>query len=272
MAPGLSSIVALVLYVILSPCVFAGDDCLPYDDKGLQKCNIGFCCGDCYSRYCCSFSWNKFDEDEQEKCNNYIYKYNFVHGTLPIVAGFVGFIAIVFIFICCCCCPCCCMYNMCRKPQSVIAAPIQTTVVTTIPQQCPEQPTAVPGPSQSYPGMPIQSVPAKPDYPAQPIYPAQPVYPAQPIYPAQPVYPAQPMPTSPYHVQPFTPGPPPSYQEATNPAYPPQPMPYSQAAFTSSQPTYPLKPPAEPQPNAPPASSDLQAQPPFNPDFVAPPP
>lgn len=76
-----------------------------------------------------------------------------------------------------------------------------TTVVTTIPQQYPQQPTATP--VQSYQGSqypPYQPVPVQPGYPAQPMPRG---------------YGPQPMPTSPYQGQPFTAGPPPTYQEAS---------------------------------------------------------
>uniref|UniRef100_A0AAZ1Y590 Uncharacterized protein n=1 Tax=Oreochromis aureus TaxID=47969 RepID=A0AAZ1Y590_OREAU len=113
-----------------------------------------------------------------------------------------------------------------------------TTVVTTTPQQYPQQPIALPGPSQ---GVPYQSATL------------------QPGFAAQYGYPAQPMPTSPYHGQAFPPGPPPLYLEAIGPAYSSQPIPYSQVEFTHGQPAYPLKPLDQQQPDAPPASTAFQS-------------
>lgn len=74
-----------------------------------------------------------------------------------------------------------------------------TTVVTSGPQQYPQQQTTTPGqPYQHYP--PYQPIPVQPGYPAQPM--------------PQP-YGAQNMPTTTYQGQPFTAGPPPTYQEAS---------------------------------------------------------
>lgn len=83
---------------------------------------------------------------------------------------------------------------------AVIATTTHTTVVTTTPQQYPQQPIVSPG--QSYQGAqypPYQPVPVQPGYGSQPMPQG---------------YGAQPMPTMPYHGQPFTPGPPPTYHEA----------------------------------------------------------
>ncbi|XP_030586233.1 protein shisa-5-like [Archocentrus centrarchus] len=210
MAPGMSSIVLLALYVILSPCV-SGDDCLRYTEWSpwfrfrsafssfwsSQKCFTQFCCGECYSRYCCSDPFRRFDKDQQEQCLNTVRTLSL---TTAVTAVSVFFLVLISLFIvtCCCACPSCCLYKRFRQPCSVIATTTQATVVTTTPQQYPQQPIVVPGPSQSYWGMPNRSVPAHLGYPAQP------------------------MPMS----QAFTPGPPPSYQEAIDSASPPQPMPY----------------------------------------------
>ncbi|XP_033483253.1 protein shisa-5-like [Epinephelus lanceolatus] len=248
MASGLSCVVVLsALCVVLAPSVSAlGRDCMAYGSTPYQKCFTGFCCGSCLRRYCCQDSVFRFSEDEQEDCDD---TFSYHYTPLPMVLGIGGFITILLIFICCCVCPCCCLYKMCRKPRPVIATTTHTTVVTTAPQQYPQQPTATPGLPQTYQGGQYQ-----------PYHPV----------PVQPGYGPQPMQTSPYHGQPYVPGPPPTYQEATGPAYPPQPMPYSQAAYAPGKPAYPLHPPVQPQPNAP--HTDFLAQPAYNPDYVAPPP
>ncbi|XP_051271739.1 protein shisa-5 [Dicentrarchus labrax] len=280
MASGLPSVVVLALCVTLVPCVSAGSwHCNSYRDTGgqyhsSQTCMIGFCCGSCYNRYCCQDSFWRFSKDDQEDCDDFAYR----HSPLPMILGIGGFVTCLLIFICCCVCPCCCLYKMCRKPRPVLATTTHTTVVTTAPQQYPQQPTATPAQPQSYQGAqypPYQPLPVQPGYGAQPMPQG---YGAQPMpqgYGAQPMpqgYGAQPMPTSGYQGQPFTAGPPPTYQEATGPCYPPNPMPYSQAAYSPGQPAYPLQPPVQPQPGVPPAHPDYLAQPAYNPDFVAPPP
>ncbi|XP_041801292.1 leucine-rich repeat extensin-like protein 5 [Chelmon rostratus] len=250
MASGLTSIVVLALCVTLVPCVAAGSrDCQSYVDisnqyHSSQHCRKGFCCGTCLNRYCCSDSFWRLPEDQQEECQE------FHRSPLPLVFGIGSVVTAFIIFICCCVCPCCCLYKMCRKPRPVIATTTHTTVVTTPAQQYPQQAVATPAQPQSYQGA---------HYP-----------PYQPV-PVQPGYGAQPMPTLPYHGQQFTAGPPPTYQEATGPCYPPNPMPYSQAAFTPGQPAYPLQPPAQAQPGASPSHTDYLAQPAYNPDYVAPP-
>uniref|UniRef100_A0A3Q4B762 Protein shisa-5 n=1 Tax=Mola mola TaxID=94237 RepID=A0A3Q4B762_MOLML len=242
-------------------CLFTGGtDCESYTDSSntyhhSKTCWQGFCCGSCNNRFCCRDSSQRLSEDRQDEC---FFSHSFPHSPLPMILGLTSIAAILLIIFCCCVCPCCCIYKMCRKPRPVIAT-TTTTVVTTIPQQYPQQPTATP--VQSYQGS---------QYP--PFF--QPV-PVQPGYPAQPMprgYGPQPMPTSPYQGQPFTAGPPPTYQEATGPAYPPNPMPYSQAAFTPGQPVYPLQSPAHPQPSGPSPHADYLAQPAYNPEYVAPPP
>ncbi|KAM7402300.1 hypothetical protein PAMP_017548 [Pampus punctatissimus] len=95
-----------------------------------------------------------------------------------------------------------------------------TSVVSTTPQQYPLQTVASPIYLQSYSGV---------------------QYPPYQHAPVQPGNASQPMPTMPYQGQPFTSGPPPTYQEAT--FYPPNLMPYSQAVLTPGQPPYPLQPP-----------------------------
>ncbi|XP_029991082.1 protein shisa-5-like [Sphaeramia orbicularis] len=249
MASALCTVVVCAVFVFLAPGVSAGGKCEAYTDltntyHPSQRCYLGFCCGSCFNRYCCQDSFFRLSEDKQEECDER-YTYS---STVPLVFGITGFIVFILIVICCCVCPCCCLYKMCRKPQPVIATTTHTTVVTSTPQHYPQQPTAVP---QSYQGA---------QYPAY-----------QPV-PVQPGYGAQPMPTMPYQGQPYKPGPPPTYQEATGPAYPVSPMHYSQAAFTPGQPSYPLQPPVQPQPVAPPPQPDYLAQPAYNPDYVAPPP
>lgn len=85
-------------------------------------------------------------------------------------------------------------YCLCLLHTAVVTSTTHTTVVTTTPQHYPQQPTAVPGPSQPYQGA---------QYP-----------PYQPM-PVQPGYGTQDMPTTPYQGQQFMPGPPPTYQEAS---------------------------------------------------------
>ncbi|XP_067443006.1 protein shisa-5-like isoform X1 [Thunnus thynnus] len=263
MASGLSAAVLLVVCVFLAPSVSAGTrDCESYRDvsntyHSSKSCITGFCCGDCYNRYCCHDSFWKLTEEKQDDCDASF------SSPFPMIFGISGFVVILLIAICCCVCPCCCLYKMCRKPRPVIATTTHTTVMTTTPQQYPQQPMVSPGHPQSYQGAqypPYQPVPVQSGYGSQPVPQG---------------YGPQPMPTVPYPAQPFTPGPPPTYQEASEfgPVYPPNPMPYSQAAFNPGQPSYPPQPPVQPpQPNAPPAQPDFLAQPAYNPDYVAAPP
>ncbi|XP_036957508.1 protein shisa-5-like [Acanthopagrus latus] len=290
MAPGLCSVVVLALCVTLAQYVSAGSkDCESYTDVHYtyyesKTCRTGFCCGSCNNRYCCQDSFWRFTEEEQENCIDWGRSH---YSPLPMVLGIVGLVASVLIVVCCCVCPCCCLYKMCRKPRPVIATTTHTTVVTTAPQQYPRQQTSTPAQPQSYQGAQYpsyQPVPVQPGYGAHPppqgygAHPPPQGYGSHPppqgygSHPPPQGYGAQPMPTSPYHGQPLTAGPPPTYQEATGPSYPPNPMPYSQAAFTPGQQAYPLQPPVQPQPGAPAPHMDYLAQPAYNPDFVAPPP
>uniref|UniRef100_A0A3P9LA17 Protein shisa-5 n=1 Tax=Oryzias latipes TaxID=8090 RepID=A0A3P9LA17_ORYLA len=254
MALGPCSVFLLVLSAFLTSHLSAGDDCLGYTDthnkhQYHQDCYGTFCCGTCEYRYCCLNPLKKFSEDDQKDCD-------LPPPDFPIpsmVVGIVGLIAFILIFVCCCVCPCCCLYKMCRKPQPVIAT-THHTVITSAPGQYPQQPTAVP--AQSYQGVqpypPYQSMAVQPGYGTHSMSPA-------------------------VHQGPqFTPGPLPTYQEATaNPAYPPQPMPYSQAAFYPGpgQLPYPLQPPVCSNATAPPpAHTDYLAQPAYNPDYATPPP
>ncbi|AWP02587.1 putative protein shisa-4-like [Scophthalmus maximus] len=266
MASGLCGVVVLALCAILCPCVSAGDsDCMSYTDstnmyQGYQSCYGEFCCGTCYNRYCCRQSYMQLSEDKQEQCE----AESILNHSTPVhmIFGIVGTIIILLIFICCCVCPCCCMYKVCRKPQPVVATSTHTTIVTAAPLNYPQQPTATPSQPQPYQGgqyQPYQPVPVQPGYGTQPMPQG---------------YGAQPMPAVPFQGQPFVPGPPPTYQEATGPVYSPNPMSYSQAAFSPNQPAYPLKPPVQPQvqppPNAPLANTDYLAQPAYNPAYAAP--
>ncbi|XP_030276623.1 LOW QUALITY PROTEIN: protein shisa-5-like [Sparus aurata] len=281
MASGLCSVVVLALCVTLAQYVSAGSkDCESYTDihntyHESRTCRIGFCCGSCNNRYCCQDSFWRFTEEEQENCMDWG---RYHYSPVPMVLGIVGLVASVLIVVCCCVCPCCCLYKMCRKPRPVIATTTHTTVVTTAPQQYPRQQTATPAQPQSYQGAqyaPYQPVPVQPGYGAHPPpqgYGAHPPPQGYGPHPPPQGYGAQPMPTSPYHGQPLTAGPPPTYQEATGPGYPPNPMPYSQAAFAPGQQAYPLQPPVHPQPGATAPHVDYLAQPAYNPDFVAPPP
>ncbi|XP_062261041.1 protein shisa-5-like [Platichthys flesus] len=261
MAIGLRGAVVLVLWAVLAPNVFARDTyCLPYRDMHQvehlsQTCYLGFCCGSCYNRYCCSDTFQYLSKDKQEDC--YQSMYGDYTSPFQMIIGIVSLVIVVLIVICCCVCPCCCLYKMCRKPRPVVATTTHTTVINSTPQNYPQQPTASPGHPQSYQGAQYQ--------PYQPV-PVQPGYGAQPMPQA---YGAQPMPPVTYQGQPFTPGPPPSYQEATGPPYPPSQMPYSQAAFSPSQQAYPLQPPANLGPNAPP-HTDFLTQPAYNPEYMAP--
>ncbi|XP_029948151.1 protein shisa-5-like isoform X1 [Salarias fasciatus] len=250
MSSGLSGVVVLALCVIFCSYASADDkDCQAYRDLSStyhysRRCYIGFCCGTCNNRYCCTDSAWRLSEDRQDECESL----SDMGETLPMIFGVAFVIVLLLIFICCCVCPCCCLYKICHKPRPVIATTTHTTVVTSTPQQYPQQPVAVHAPPQQYPGgqyqPPYQSIPVQPGYPAQP---------------------------SAYHGQPYGAGPPPTYQEAIGPMYPSHPAPYSQAAFGPGQPPYPLQPAAKPQANAPPAGPDFLAQPAYNPDYVAPP-
>ncbi|KAM4582440.1 protein shisa-4-like isoform 1-T2 [Fundulus diaphanus] len=257
MAPGLSGVAVLVFCAAMSTRVFAwDDDCDSYRDSynvyhSSQDCKIGFCCGTCDNRQCCTDSFRRLSELAQQTCDRKFSNDFIEESPMPMIISIVGSIFLLLVLGCCCICPCCCIYKMCHKPQPVVATTTHTTVVTSAPQQYPRQPTSVPGPPQTYQAT---------QYP-----------PYQPM-PVQPGYGTHPMPTSPYKGQPFTPGPPPPYQDAIGPAYPPShAMPYSQAAFSPGQPAYPLQPPTHPQPNAPPSQMDFLAQPAYNPDFVVPP-
>ncbi|XP_061545004.1 protein shisa-5-like [Phycodurus eques] len=264
MASGLPGVVlSALLCAALAGCVSADDtNCLAYTDSSGQyhpyiRCFEGYCCGNCYSKRCCTNSFLRFTEDSQEEC-----EYHTFMESSPVLGSVIGgAILVVVVLISCCMCPCCCLYKMCRKPRPVIATTTHTTVITNTPQRYPQQPTISPGQPQPYQGAP---------YPTYQPVPVQSGYGAQPMPPQG--YPQQSMPTMPHPGQPFTHGPPPTYQEATGPFYPPNPTPYSQAAFTPGQPSYPLQPPVQPQANAPAAQIDYLAQPAYNPDFVSPPP
>ncbi|XP_061687855.1 protein shisa-5-like [Syngnathoides biaculeatus] len=268
MVSGLSVFFLLALLcATLTTCVSLGDnDCLPYTDAGgmyhhSERCLEKFCCGSCTAKHCCNMNYFRFTKESQEDC-----VYDMFVGTTPVLGSVIGTIVlVVVVLISCCVCPCCCLYKMCRKPRPVIATTTHTTVVSTNPQHYPQQPTMSLGQPQPYQGAP---------YPAYQPVPVQSGYGAQPVPPQG--YPPQSMPTLPHPGQPFTHGPPPTYQEATGPAYPPNPTPYSQAAFTPGQSSYPLQPPVQPpmQPlaNAPAAQVDYLAQPAYNPDYVSPPP
>ncbi|XP_053172382.1 protein shisa-5-like isoform X2 [Scomber japonicus] len=261
MASGLPSVVVLVLCVVLAPSVSGDKDCDGYYDvsnvyQRPQKCSRGFCCGNCFHRYCCQDSFWRLSDSQLDNCDEFTTH----NSTLSMVLGVTGFIIVLAISICCCVCPCCCLYKMCRKPRPVIATTTHT-VVTTGPQNYPQQPMAPAGQPHNFQGA---------QYPPYHAVPAQPGYGSQPMPQGYGTHPA---PSMPYQAQPFTPGPPPTYQEAIGPVYPTSPMSYSQAAFAPGQPPYPLQPPTQPtQPNAPPAQPDFLAQPAFNPNYVAPPP
>ncbi|XP_031157548.1 protein shisa-5-like [Sander lucioperca] len=269
MASGLPSVVVFALCAVLTHCVSAEDrDCQAFNNELFKRCDKNsFCCGSCLSRYCCKDYLFRFPEDQQDDCVSTTF--GSYSSPMPMIFGIGGSVTILLIFICCCVCPCCCLYKMCRKPRPVLTTTTHTTVVTTAPQQYPQQPTATPGQPQSYQGaqyQPYHPVPVQPGYGAQPMPQG---YGAQPMHQG---YGAQPMQTSPYHGQPFIAAPPPTYQEAIGPGFHPNPMPYSQAAFTPGQPAYPLQPPVQPQPNAPLPPTGYHTQPAYNPDYVAPPP
>ncbi|CAB1445069.1 unnamed protein product [Pleuronectes platessa] len=185
MASGLCGAVVLVLWAVLAPNVFARDkDCLYYRDihqveHSSQRCYLGFCCGSCYNRYCCSNTFDYLSEDKQEVCD--IQSDREYSSPFHMIIGIVSLVVVVLIVICCCVCPCCCLYKMCRKPRPVVATTTHTTVITSTPQNYPQQPTASPGHPQSYQGaqyQPYQPVPVQPGYGAQPMpqgYGAQPM-------------------------------------------------------------------------------------------------
>uniref|UniRef100_A0A3Q3AGD8 Protein shisa-5 n=1 Tax=Kryptolebias marmoratus TaxID=37003 RepID=A0A3Q3AGD8_KRYMA len=191
MALGLPAVFVLVLCATFSTCALAWGDCESYTDSygkyhRSQSCFLsGFCCGTCEKRECCDNFNRQLTKDAQDNCFS---------SPLPMIVGIVFSIVSLLVFICCCVCPCCCLYKMCRKPQPVLATTTHTTVITAAPQQYPQQPSAAPGPSQPYHG--VQYAPYQP-------------------MPVQPGYGTQGMPTSPPQGQPFMPGPPPTYQEAS---------------------------------------------------------
>lgn len=95
-----------------------------------------------------------------------------------------------------------CVLHLCC-PTAVINSTTHTTVVTSIPQQYPRQQVATPEQPAGY----------------QPSYQATPIQPGYGTQPMSQGYGAQPMPTVPYQGQPYTPGPPPTYQEASECVY-----------------------------------------------------
>lgn len=94
------------------------------------------------------------------------------------------------------------MYFLCVSVLCFVTAVINTTthttVVTTAPQQYPRQQVATPGQPPGYQYPSYQATPMQPGYGTQPMPQS---------YVAQP--------TVPYQGQPYTPGPPPTYQEAS---------------------------------------------------------
>lgn len=250
-------VVIFMLCVTVVPLVSA-DDCKSYTDEYSQRrpskeCGyLEFCCGSCDHRYCCQRHGKRLSESEQEDCdrsNDFNFSsFDDEYTTATIASSIAGFVILSLLFISCCVCPCCCLYKMCRKPTPVIATTTHTTVTTSA--QYPQQPVASAG--QGY-----QAV----QYPAY-----------QPV-PVQPGYGAQPMPTAPYQGQPYMPGPPPPYQEATA-GYGAPPMPYSQAAFSPGHAPYPLQPPAQPGQQTPqqdPHSTQPAYNPAYNPAYAEPP-
>ncbi|KAK1799750.1 hypothetical protein P4O66_006286 [Electrophorus voltai] len=213
------------------------DDCESYLTSGTYKpstdCQFNeFCCGSCEHRYCCSNEVHKLDDD---KCHFQ------AMSSVTIASVSVTTVVFIIFLITCCVCPCCCLYKLCQKPRPVMATHTTTVISSQYPQQQP------PNSGGQYP--PYQSVPAQPGYSAQPGYGGQLAAPYQ--YPGQP----------------YTPGPPPPYNESVGPRYP---APYSQAAY-DGQPPYPLQPPPQPGYAQPPGPADYSgSQLPYNPAYVEP--
>ncbi|XP_063072133.1 protein shisa-5-like [Engraulis encrasicolus] len=274
---------ALVVYVLVLLGTFqsisAGDDCEAYYKNGAyQRKETCFypdhCCGTCTNRYCCSSYVSAFTKNKQKQCNrglnideHFTFTSNSASKTVIISVIIPAVIIFILLVIICCVCPCCCCYQMCRKPRPVVAATTHTTVVNT-------QYLQNPAPTQQHPGYyPVnQQQPAyNPGNQQHPGY-----YPGnqQPGYGTPAPYGGQPMasaaPQGPANMA-F--GAPPSYQDVAGPGG--YPVNYSGAAFTPGQQSYPMQPTGhagyQNQP-MPPANVDPNAQPAYNPDYVAPPP
>ncbi|XP_029007282.1 protein shisa-5-like [Betta splendens] len=198
MASGLPAGCVFALCVLLSPCVSGVEWCEDYMSQGgsyhaFDSSCEKFCCGTCYSRYCCDSETDRIAAYDQNACS----ALHFVNIRLPLIAGIVIPIIVVLILIFCCFCSRCPLYKRCRKPKPVENSTTHSTVVP-LPQQYPLQQVATPGHPAGY------------QHPSYQITPIQPAYGAQPMpqsYGAQP--------TVPYQGQPFTPGPPLTYQESS---------------------------------------------------------
>ncbi|XP_029007283.1 protein shisa-5-like isoform X2 [Betta splendens] len=198
MASGLPAGCVFALCVLLSPCVSGGEWCEGYYDGGTYHgfsgpCSKKYCCGSCYKRKCCDDFSNRLSPEDQSTCS----ALNFMRSELPLIAGIVIPIIFVLILIFCCCCSRCPLYKSCRKPKPVENSTTHSTVVP-LPQQYPLQQVTTPGHPAGY------------QHPSYQITPIQPGYGAQPVpqsYGAEP--------TVPYQGQPFTPGPPLTYQESS---------------------------------------------------------
>lgn len=193
----------LLLLLLLPPLGAQGEVCMTSGGYNLfPKSCPDFCCGSCYSQYCCSeelkrFVWN------QERCPDIESSLAEVRKNLEqldlslkfpsdmdddpmsgfgatIAIGLTIFVLFVVTIIVCFTCSCCCLYKMCRRPRPVVTTTTSTTVVHTPYPQPPSMPPSYPGPSyQGYQPIPSQQGMAAAPYPTQypPPYPAQPVCP-----------------------------------------------------------------------------------------------
>ncbi|XP_019489991.1 PREDICTED: protein shisa-5 isoform X2 [Hipposideros armiger] len=165
-----------------------------------------FCCGTCYSQYCCSdvlkrFVWSQercldfensfasiredLDRTQEKLAESWKYSSDMDSDPMSgfgatVAIGLTIFVLFVVTIIVCFTCSCCCLYKMCRRPRPVVTTTTSTTVVHAPYPQPPSVPPSYPGPSyQGYQPMPPQPGMAVAPYPTQ--YP--PPYPAQPMGP-----------------------------------------------------------------------------------------
>lgn len=207
-APAPAPRTLLLLLLLLLPPPGAQDEvCVTSGGSNLfPKSCPDFCCGTCYSQYCCSdvlkkFVWsqegcldweNSFArisehldraQENLEQSKKYLSDMDSdpMSGFGATVAiGVTIFVLFVVTIIVCFTCSCCCLYKMCRRPRPIVTNTTSTTVVHAPYPQPPSVLPSYPGPSyQGYQPMPLQPGMAAAPYPTQ--YP--PPYPAQPMGP-----------------------------------------------------------------------------------------
>lgn len=199
-------ILLLLLLLLLPPPGAQDEVCIAPNGYNLfPKSCPDFCCGTCYSQYCCSdvlkkFVWN------QEGCADFESSFDSIRENADhvrelaeslkfrsdidsdpmsgfgatVAIGLTIFVLFVVTIIVCFTCSCCCLYKMCRRPRPVVTTTTSTTVVHAPYPQPPSVPPSYPGPSyQGYHPMPPQPGLVAAPYPTQ--YP--PPYPAQPMGP-----------------------------------------------------------------------------------------